>query len=140
MSNEEIEKLLFGCLTYDQKREIEETAKATYGRRERAFTKVDPLALLKALDTCQDRLPPHLFAILRDLVEHHCLMSKDHVWENWELMSTLMVDKGLGWEAALKKASELTGKAKKTIRLDHGYVDKRIPPEFRRLKTHKKRR
>src|SRR5450759_1763508 len=109
MSSEEIEKLLFEHLTYDQKRKIEETAKATFRTGERAYTKVDPRAVLQALDACQDRLPPPLFAILRDLVEHHMLMAKDPVWEHWELFNTLLVD--LGWKEALAKASELTGLA-----------------------------
>jgi hypothetical protein len=50
-----------------------------------------------------------------------------------------MVDKGLGWKAALKKASELTGKAQNTIVKDYSYINKRIPPGLRRETTYKKR-
>jgi hypothetical protein len=116
-----MKRILVLALTDDEKREVEASIKA-----------------FRELDPSQDRLA-HLFALLRKLHEHHVLTPKKSVWEHWELFSTLMVDKGLGWKAALKKASELTGKAQNTIVKDYSYINKRIPPGLRRETTYKKR-
>ena len=121
-------------LTYDQKRKIEKSPKAT--KKSDPFL-VDPNTVLMELDACQDRMLPLPFAILRHLVERHKLKSKDSVWEHWELFSTLLVD--LGWNAALKKAADMTGLSEEVIKKDYAYVDKRLPPGLRREKTHKKR-
>jgi hypothetical protein len=116
-----MKRILVLALTDDEKREVEALIKA-----------------YREMDSRQDRLP-QLFALLRKLHEHHALTPKKSVCENWQLFNTLMVDKGLGWNAALRKASELTGKAENTILKDYAYINKKIPPGLRRETTRKKR-
>ena len=129
-------------LTDDEARKIEESMKATFTEGESVWNKIDPHALLKELDSCQDRLPPLLFTALREMLMKHLVMSPGRVWGRWAVVRALR-DSGLTWDETYREASRLSEgtlhpASKETMRQDYMACEKRLPPKLRRPRTYRR--
>jgi len=128
----------------DELQAIRKTAAVRMAALQQRWEKYkDPQALLGALVFCAAQLPQWLFAALHDLLTSRFPpIPRD--WVRWNLVLALRDVSRLKWEEVFSEAAKLldgtsaAGRSE-TIRKSYERIERELPREQRRPRTHRRR-